>query len=668
MADAAGLLAAVGVVLAGVLAPGFAVVRGLRLARDPLLSFVLSVAVGRVGFAAVTLLATGWGGRGLLFAALAAGLVAAAAVALRDRRTSMATAPEARGAGALTLPVAVAVLAAVVLVHAVVGRSGLPGAGGDLLFFGRDATNDPLVYGAMALRLAEDGLPLTLPFGGGGPAPAPYGSYALLAGLRLASGASILDLVFRVVPLFDAATMTLSGVALVRALGGGTLAAVCVGVFLALGTEASFAAAPLAGLFGRGHQPLDTWALFGPYLAAFNPIAPAMQTWLAACALLATLRPGARAAPLVAGLLVAALFEIKLFLWAPALAGLVAAAWLRPPSPLAPALRLSAGAAALGSLPSVIDRLVQASNLAGRDETAFHLCVGCLPRYVAEAAWGSHDLSFALFRSFRLTDLADPRVLVATGISAFLVGAIALGARAFALPVLWRGVRGEEGPAVALRVLGFAALAGFGAAFLLVTTPHYLNGAQFAWAGTFGLWPVAALAFERFVREGRLLPAGALLVMAFLSTPKLLGALGHGAPIWQRVPSAEIALLQRLPELSASGDLVLEPSMIADPDRPSPVPWVTGRPVYLSLLSAVQSLPEAEREARFDALLAVFLGTDRDAAAGAIARSGAAWVYAPAAFPLRFDVAGLLEPVARATAGTLYRVADTQTEGGPGRP
>lgn len=668
LSEAAGLLGATGILVAGVLAPGFALTRGLRLCRDPVLGFATSVAVGRLLFAAATLVSTGVGSRGLLLAYCALGPAVAAWVAHRAHRAPPDPGTRTLPAGGIALPVAVATFSAVLLVHAVVARSGLPGVGGDLLFYGRDATNDPLVYGAMALRLAADGLPLSLPFAGGGPGPAPYASFAVLAGLRLASGASILDLAFRVVPLFEALTMTLSGVALVRALGGGVLPASLAAALLALGTEASFTVAPVASILGLAVQPLDTWALFGPYLAAFNAITPATQTWLAACALLATLEGGDRAKPLTAGLLVAGLFELKLFLFAPALAGLLAAALLRPPASLARPLRLAALAAFLGSLPSILHRLAQAAALSGRDETAFQLCVGCLPRYVAEAAWGSHELSFALFRSFRLSDLADPGILASTLVSSVLVGAVVLGARAFALPALWRGARGDDARAVAYRVLGVAALAGFGAAFLLVTTPHYLNGAQFTWAGTFGLWPVAALAFEGFLRAGRMLPAGVLLVLAFLSTPRVLGPLGHGAPIWQRVTAAEIALLERLPALAAPGDLVLEPSMIADPDRASPIPWLAGRPVHLSLLSAVQSLPQSERERRFDQILAVFLGTDREAAARAITESGAAWVYAPAAYPLRFESAGLLEVAERTPAGTLYRVRMPDGDGGGRRP
>lgn len=652
-------LGALAVLAGGVLAPGYAVARGLRLSADPLATLVLSAAIGRLLFAGATLLATSLLGTASLGVFVGAGSAAALVVAWRSRRAGGR--PRAPRAGALA-SVAAASAAALLLVHAVVARSGLEAPNGDLVFYGRDSSNDPLVYGATALRLAADGLPIQLPFAAGSSAPGSYAGFAVLAGLSIASGADILALAFRVVPAFDALCLALAGVVLARALAGGALAAGAAGVLLVLGGGAGELVRPLGALLGRDVQPLDSWALFGPYLAAFNPIAAAAHTWLAACALLATLRGGERAAPLVAGLLCAGLFELKPFVWAPAVAALGLVAFVRPPGALAAPLRRAALAALVGSLPSLLDRAIGAIRLAGRDETAFQLCVGCLPRYLGDAAWGSHELSFELFRSFRPAALLEPSLLGATLVSSALVLAIAIGARVLALPVLWNGVREEGARGAALRVIGTAALLGLGAAFLLVTAPHYLNGAQFAWCASFGLWPLVALELERLWRAGRLLACAACLMLAFVSTGHLLGPLGYGAPIWQRVPQAERALLARLP---AGSEVVLEPSMLADPDRPSPVPWLTGHSVHLSLLSAVQSLPAEEREARFRQVATSFVERDRAAALRAIRASGAGWVYAPARLPLRFDPGAALEVVAQSPAGTLYRVAGGGEGGEP---
>lgn len=651
--DGAGLLAVTTLAI-GMLAPGVAVASALRLGGDPLARLVIGAAIGRLLFAGATLVATATAGAPVLYGALGVAGGASLAFAWRRRGRAGGRPPEPRARW--LAPAAAASAAALLLVHAVVARSGLARAGGDLVFFGRDSTNDPLVYGAMALRLAAEGLPLQLPFAGGVPGQAPYASYAVLAGLWLASGADVVDLAFRVVPIFDALLLSLSGVVLARALGGGPLAAGAAGVLLALGGGAGALVEPIGGLLGRAIQPLDSWALFGPYLAAFNPITPALHTLFAACAVLAGLRGGQRAAPVVAGLLVAALFELKLFLWAPAIAALAAVALVRPPAALAGSLRLAALAAIAGSLPSLAERVRWVVQLAGRDETAFQVCVGCLPRYLADAAWGSHELSFASFRTFRPELLLAPRVLAATAVSGALVLAIALGARAFAWPALRDGFRDASGRGVALRLLAVAAGLGLAASFAIVTTPHYLNGAQFAWAATFGLWPPAALGFERLWRTGRRPACAAFAALALCSLPQLLGPLGYRAPIWQRVSAAERTLLAHLPAAPAERGVVLEPSMLADPDRASPVPWLTGQPVYLSLLSAVQSLPADEREQRFVEIATVFLERDRARALAAIAASGARWVYAPASLPLRFDPTGALEVVARSSAGTLYRV------------
>ena len=76
-------------------------------------------------------------------------------------------------------------------------------------------------------------------------------------------------------------------------------------------------------------------------------------------------------------------------------------------------------------------------------DLGFAPCVACLPRYLANAAWGDHDVSFALFRTWQLSDLLRPEILAASGIATACVLAIAIGARFAALPVLWRDARGD---------------------------------------------------------------------------------------------------------------------------------------------------------------------------------------------------------------------------------
>jgi len=648
-----------------VLAPGWAIARAAGLGETRLERLAIGAALGRVLFA---LLALGLAEVGLLPALAGAAVLAALAVPVVARRTARAPgAPAERG---LALAALASVAAALLLVVAVVARSGLEGprdAGGtpgDLLFYGRDSTHDPAVYAAMALRLAQDGLPLTLPFAGGRATTATYVPYAVLAGVHGASGADMLDVAFRAVPAFDAVFAALAACALAARLGAGAFGAGAAGVLLALGSEASFLAAPLGALAGRAVQPLDSWALFGPYLLAFNPIAPALGAWLAAGVLLAAAPASStpRRAAVVAGLLVASLFETKLFLWAPAIAGLAGAALLAPAAAVRTS-RIAFAAALLGSLPSLVEKAIWARRAAGASETGFHLCAGCLPRYLADAAWGSHELAFTLFREARAHDALDPAIVASTLGAGALVLALVLGARLAAAPAIraaWRAARpgdaAEAGRQSAVRAISLAALAGLVLSFLVVVSPHYLNGAQFAWSATFGLWPLVGVALGRWREAARPLPVALVLGLALPSSAAMLARLGFGAPPGLRVSGAERELLAALARAVPPGEVVLEPSMLESPDRPSPVPWIAGRPVYLSLLSAVQSVPAAEREARFDRLVAVYAEDDAGRARAALAESGARFLLATPRWTPRWDFRGVLEPIARSEAGTLYRV------------
>ena len=106
------------------------------------------------------------------------------------------------------------------------------------------------------------------------------------------------------------------------------------------------------------------------------------------------------------------------------------------------------------------------------------------------------------------------------------------------------------------------------------------------------------------------------------------------------------------------GDAVLEPSLLLDLDRASPIPFLAGRPVHLSLLSVVQSLPAAERDRRFEHIAALFAGDDAEAAAHAVAASGARFVVVPAGFEPRVPLARFLEPSWHGPGGRIYRVPE----------
>jgi hypothetical protein len=642
MASGLAALGAAFAVAGGWIGPGLAAATAFDLGRDRLERAVLGLAIGRVLLALATLAATSAGAGRALAVWAALGLGAGAWAVARSRRS---LAPTRNGVGSA---LAVAAGCAILLVHAVVFRSALDHAGA-LVFFGRDSANDPFVYGAHALALRDRGLPLANPFAGGAAVTGSYVPFAVLAGLSAIGAAPMIDLVYRVVPLVECVSLMATAIALVRALGAPRSAAWLAPLALLAGDPSPIITA-LARLVGAPVHAIDSFALFGPYLLAVNPITPALQTLF--CAWILFARPPRRAEALVAGLLVAALFEIKLFLWAPAIAGLVAIALVRPPAASRAGLRTAAFAALTGSLPSLLDKLRFAAGAAARDDTGFSLCAGCLPRYLARAAWGDGELSFAIFRAGTVLSL---RALAIGALAAVAIAAIALGARALALPGLMRGLRGGS-RAVVSRWLLTAGAVGLALAMTVGAPPHYLNAAQFAWVAVFGLAPLLAIACAEWIAAGRWLPLALATLLAVPGAGDAILRLGAGAPQRFAISAAERELCTELARRSASNDVVFEPSMIRDTDVPSPIPLLAGRPVYLSLLSAVSNLPPEERDARFARLAAFFAGTDPAAARRALAESRAAFVFAPAASPASGAASAELVPIFENAAGRLYRV------------
>ncbi len=500
------------------------------------------------------------------------------------------------------------------LVVAVVGRSALPGADGALAFYGRDSANDPFVYGSFALALRDGGLPLANPFAGGDPVPGSYVLFAVLAGLASASGAAMPELVYRVLPLADTAALGITAIAFVRALGAPPLAWLLAPLLLLLGGDPSPLLAPLGRAFGFAVQHLDTWSLFGPYLLSFNPIGAGMQTLLCAYLLLA---PGAstrRRDAIVAGLLVGALVEIKLFLWAPAIAALAAVALLWPPAAARRVLRWAAAASLLASLPSLVEKFAWAQAAVARTRrvsgSASAASRATSPtRRGAAATFPSRSSARGrgalAARSARMRRRRSDR---------------ARRPRARARRVAARHPRRGEGdrlsPARGRVTAGFRArlYARDPAAFPergAVRVDCELR--TLAVAGDCD----GALAARRALAAARPRELDSRYPVRSTRSCVSAGAL-HSAFSISRDEQALGAALRRV---SAPGDVVLEPSMLVNTDRPSSIPLFAGRPVYLSLLSAVLNLPAAERELRFARVATVFAGDDPAAAARACARA-----------------------------------------------
>jgi hypothetical protein len=340
------------------------------------------------------------------------------------------------------------------------------------------------------------------------------------------------------------------------------------------------------------------------------------------------------------------------------LGGLALVACFAVPAGDARRWREAALAGALLSLPLALARMLDAHGEAGGDETGLRLCLGCMPRWFWRASLGDHSVSIDLFETFRLADLLDPGVLAAALGGALLMAGFGLGARLLLLPEWMRAARsGEAREALLARHVLVSGALGFALACALATTPHQTNGVQLAWAASFGGWLAAACALPRWWRTRRFATLAAFLLLLAPGSLRALVPLGFAAPARFAVSATERALLDEVTRHVGLDDVVLEPSILRDMDVPSPLPWLANRPVYLSLLSAVQQLPEAERERRLEHLFAVFLERDDARAREAVLASGASFVLVPAGWPpLSAGARDLLEPLVTHEAGTLFRV------------
>ena len=649
---------------AGILAPGACVVRLADLGRGALERSLLALAIGRLLLTAVTLAATTAGAAGAMPAWGALSLAAWLTLHLRAGRRSAAP-PRRRVDPALLGALLVPVAASVLLVAVSTARSGLVDPGGALVFFGVDASSDSLFYLSIARLLVESGLPLKHPFVAGVPIAGHHAVFAVPAGLYLMGGGDLLDLGFRVLPLLNVAGLALTGFALVRALGGGAFAASLGATLLIVGGDLSWPLQSLADALGFETRSFAAWGFFGPFLLAVNPGNAAAQTAFAACLLLARLPEGGARSAAIVGVLLAGVGLFKLPLWAPFVGALVLIA-LRPPPGQARWLRIAAGVAVVASLPAQTETLLRMVVPGGSEQIriGFEPCIGCLPRHLLDATFASFDNSFARFHSFDLASLRSPgEWLRIVGASLGFL-AIGLGVRLLALPEFVRRCRLRDDAAVGAvavhRLFAIAGAAGVVLACTLGAAPHYLNGAQLAWSASFPLWLVLGGVGGRWLatRRAVLLPLVVALALAS-SAAWLRDEASTRVPV-QRIEAVERALLEQLAALSAPGDVVLEPSAVLAPETLSPVPWLAGRPVYLSSLHVAAYLPSWSTLFRVSQIYHVFGRAEAEPALAALAATRARFVYAPAASPLQFDPGDALEAVAQGPAGVIYRVRSRQ--------
>lgn len=641
----------------GILAPGACVVAAADLGRGRLERLVLSLAFGQLLLAGATILATAVGIAGAMPAWGVLSTLVYAGLRLRGR--SRGAWPALRRIDASTLAAAlVPVAASLLLVFAVTARSGVTDSQGALVFRD-DPSVDLLFYLSVARELAATGLPLDNPMASDFPVSWHLGQFAALAGTQLVGGGDWFDVTFRVVPLLNVVGLALTGFALVRALGGSIRGAAIGGTLLVLGGDLAWLVTRLAGALGIATQDVPTWTLYlGPPLMPVNPGTVAAQAAFAACLLVARMPAGGTRSAVAAGALFAGMAFFKVPLWAPFAAALVLVA-LRPQPAHARWLRVAAGVAIVASLPAHLDSMLRATE-AERLVIGFHPCLGCLPRFHSDLTFRGFEWSTAHFESFRWTDLLSPREWFAIAGATLVLAVVGLGARLLALPELWRGCRfgaaAADGRSTTYRLLLAAAVLGMGAACTIAFLPYYPNGLQFAWSASFTLWLVVGVSAGRWLAAGRRLAVALVLALALAHVGRTIEDRTWTAPVAGRVSAEERALLEQLAALSEPGDLVLEPSWF-DQRLTSPVPWLAGRPVYLTGTGGyVGMLSKWDELFRTGNIHHVFVGERSEPAIAAVEATKARFVYAPTAWPLRFDPGDALEEIARNEAGVIYRV------------
>lgn len=640
----------------GILAPGACVVLAANLGRGRLEPVLLSLAFGQLLLAGVTILATAAGVAGAMPAWGVLSIAACTALHLRTR--SREARPALRRIDARTLVAAlVPVAASLLMVFAVTARSGITDAQGALVFRD-DPSADLLFYLSVARDLAATGLPLGNPFASDFPLSWHLGQFGALAGVQLVGGGDWFDLAFRVVPLVNTVGLALTGFALVRALGGSLWGASIGATLLVIGGDLSWPVTRIAAALGIATQDLNTWAMyFGPVLVPVNPASTAMQAVFAACLLVVRMPEGGTRSALATGALFAGVVFFKVPSWAPFAAALALLA-LRPPPAHARWLRIAAVVAIVASLPAHIDSLLRMTESA-RLVVGFHPCPGCLPQFQMDVTFRGLAQSFARFETFRWADLLSLREWLAIAGASLALTLIGLGARLLALPELWRGCRFGAGPpdgrSTTYRLLLAAAVLGMGAASTIAFSPYYPNGLQFAWGASFPLWLVLGVAAGRWLAVGRRLPVVLVLLLALAHVAQTISDRAWTAPVAGRVSAQERALLEQLAAVSQPDDVVLEPSWF-DQRLASPVPWLAGRQVYLTAGVHFDSLPKWEQLLRVGNVHHVFVGERSEPALAALESTKAHFVYAPAAWPLRFDPGDALEEIARNEAGVIYRV------------
>lgn len=242
--------------------------------------------------------------------------------------------------------------------------------------------------------------------------------------------------------------------------------------------------------------------------------------------------------------------------------------------------------------------------------------------------------------------------------SAFWLGA-SLGLRVLGLGDAVRALRGPA-PASALAAM---ALSGWPLGLLFdVSAPAVLPGQKFVNDAAYlveqsgpVLWLFTAIAIARFaVRPAqRALAMAALALLAFPSTVQYVVKKAGSAP--DRLPAPMVRAMDALERVSSPGDVVLQRPGARYP--PAPVVLIGRRVPYERFTPYLtQFAPREALLARHETVYRFFRATDREEALGISHALDARFVALYGRDRVRFDPAGILEPVHEEEGARVYRI------------
>ena len=415
-----------------------------------------------------------------------------------------------------------------------------------------------------------------------------------------------------------AAALVLALRAATRAAGGGPFAVGLAG-FIPLATDFSFvfAANPQAHWWAdllRGNVLLS--------LAVSNPVIPALAMALGVLVALGHARTDGRGWIVVAAALAAAVPFFKVFLGAHLLLGLGVAALLR---------REARRDLALAAVPCA---LATAALALGQGGSTVDVTLAPL------------DLVSVTRASLALAPLSG--AALAAWAAVWLIAS--LGVRVLAIVPAWTALRKGSVAACALAAMALAAWP-LGLAFR-VAAPEMLEGqktvndaAYLVEQGGPLLWVFAALALAALAgptRRGRILTVVVAAALALPATVQF--AVKKARLSYDPIPAPMVRAMHALEDASAPGDVVLQRPGARYP--PLPVVLIGRRVPYERFTPWLTQFASREAlEARHQQVFRFFRTTDREEALVIARGLGARFVALYGADRLRFDTAGVLEPV-----------------------